>query len=330
MLRYPYLSTKKFMVIKLNNDNLGIEEAVKLLRLGELVAFPTETVYGLGAIANNEMAVAKIFATKNRPNFNPLISHYADINEIQMDVEFNPQALKLAEKFWPGPLTLVLNKKPNSRISKLASAGLNTAAVRIPSHPTALALLREIKLPIVAPSANPSTRVSPVSAEHVERLFSNKDIYILDGGRSQIGLESTVIDLSTETPCLLRYGGTALNTIEDLIGTITIANKNSEIKAPGMSLQHYAPTCPLRLDYINPKAGEALIAFGSGALPEGFTTVINISPSADLNEAASNLFAAIHNLESQSVSGIAVMPIPTEGLGIAINDRLQRAANKFN
>lgn len=312
--------------IKLDSSINGISKAVELILKGELVAFPTETVYGLGAMASNETAVAKIFKTKNRPDFNPLISHYSNIDAIKLDVEFNLLASKLAEKFWPGPLTLVLNKTPNSRISGLASANLSTAAVRIPSHPIAIALLEQVKLPVVAPSANPSTRVSPVSAEHVERLLGDKSIYILDGGSSQIGLESTVIDLSTGHPRLLRYGGTNLSAIESVIGPIEIANEFSDIRSPGMMLKHYSPLCPLRLDYQNPKPGEALIAFGPGPIPEGFAAVINISPSSNLDEAASNLFAALHRLEAQNASGIAVMPIPTEGIGLAINDRLIRAA----
>jgi L-threonylcarbamoyladenylate synthase len=301
----------------------AIAEAAMFLRSGALVAFPTETVYGLGGDATNDRAVAAIFAAKGRPAFNPLIVHGPDPSSFATAVVMDDRAAKLADRFWPGPLTMVLPRREGSSVSLLASAGLDSIAVRVPSHPVALSLLRAAGILIAAPSANPSGRISPTTARHVAEGLTGKLAMILDGGACRVGVESTVIDLSSEIPTLLRPGGVTLEALRNLLGTVSVANANQlgGPRSPGMLASHYAPILPVRLEATDARAGEALLAFGPA---EGAS--LNLSPNGDLTEAATNLFSMLRNLDRPEFSGIAVMPIPDHGLGLAINDRLRRAA----
>jgi L-threonylcarbamoyladenylate synthase len=300
----------------------AIERAARLLRSGALVAFPTETVYGLGADATDAHAVAAVFAAKGRPHFNPLIIHVPDLAEAEALAEFDARARHVAAQFWPGPLSLVLPRRPSAGLSLLASAGLDTIAIRAPAHPVAQALLRAARLPIAAPSANRSGRVSPTEAAHVA---AELDVaLILDDGRAPIGVESTVLDLSGEAPRLLRPGGVTLEKLRALLGPITIPAAGP-LRSPGLLASHYAPALPLRLNASEARPGEALLAFGPHA-PHGFAEILWLSHSADLTEAAVNLFAMLRQLDRPVFSGIAVMPIPEYGLGHAINDRLSRAS----
>lgn len=295
---------------------------------GGIAAFATETVYGLGADATNDSAVAAVYDCKQRPKFNPLIAHYAELNELSYDVKLNPNAELLAEHFWPGPLTLVLPKTTHSRIGALASAGLSTAAVRMPAHHVARQLLQAAARPIVAPSANPSGRLSPVSAEQVYYMLQNKVPYILDGGLAQEGLESTIVDLTSPIPTILRLGTITLALLQQILPNVKMANLNNTKtpKAPGMLLAHYAPRCGLRLTIDNPIAGEALLTFGDSPVPKGFTQVMNLSKAGDFKEAACNLFTYLHIMEKSGASRIAAPLLPEESLGQAINDRLRRAS----
>jgi L-threonylcarbamoyladenylate synthase len=308
---------------------LSIEEAARLIREGELVAFPTETVYGLGGDATNERAVAKIFEAKGRPQFNPLISHVLDAGEARRLVQWNETADKLAARFWPGPLTLVLPRAKNSPIALLATAGLDTAAIRAPAHPMAQALIRAAGRPIAAPSANRSGAVSPTRADHVAESLGNRVKLILDGGPCEVGLESTVLDLSTATPTLLRPGGATREAIEAVIGEVALSDAipsgDAARKSPGQLDSHYAPARPVRLNATSVAGDEALLAFGPRP-PAGARQVLNLSPDGDLTEAAANLFAHLRALDRPANTRIAVMPIPQTGLGLAINDRLRRAA----
>ena len=301
----------------------AIERAAQLLRAGELVAFPTETVYGLGADATNERAVAAIFAVKRRPRFNPLIVHVSDLAEAETLAEFDARARRVAADFWPGPLSLVLRRR-DSGLSLLASAGLDTVAIRAPAHPVAQALLRACRRPLAAPSANRSGRVSPTAAAHVASELGDNTAMILDGGRTPVGVESTVLDLSDETPTLLRPGGVTLEALSAMLGPIAAANVTA-LRSPGMLPSHYAPALPLRLDAEAALPGEALLAFGPDA-PPGFAEVLWLSRSGDVAEAAANLFEMLRRLDRPNFTAIAVMPIPEYGLGLAINDRLRRAA----
>jgi len=296
----------------------AIAQAAALLRDGKLVAFPTETVYGLGADARNGKAVAGIFAAKGRPRFNPLIVHVHDITEAEQHAVFSKVALRLAEEFWPGALTLVLPRRPGTSLSELVSAGLDTVALRVPAHPIAAALLREANLPIAAPSANPSGRISPTSAAHVAAGLSRDVELILDGGATPLGLESTVIGFDGDAPVLLRPGAIARQTIEVIAGPLATAD--AAIRSPGQLESHYAPRAALRLNVREKEPGETLLGFG--ATPDA---TLNLSPAGDLREAAANLFAMLHELDRQALR-IAVAPIPETGLGEAINDRLRRAA----
>jgi L-threonylcarbamoyladenylate synthase len=300
-----------------------IAEAAAFIRSGALVAFPTETVYGLGGDAANDRAVAAIFAAKGRPAFNPLIVHGPDRNAFATAVIMDARATRLAECFWPGPLTMVLPRRKGSSVSLLASAGLDSIAVRVPAHPVALALLRAAGTLVAAPSANPSGRISPTTARHVADGLTGKLAMILDGGACRVGVESTVIDLSSETPTLLRPGGVTLEALRAILGTVAVANASQlgGPRSPGMLASHYAPTLPVRLEATTARAGEALLAFGPAADAE-----LNLSPTRDLAEAAANLFSMLRNLDRPDFHGIAVMPIPDDGLGLAINDRLRRAA----
>ena len=310
-------------------DQASIEQAARLIREGELVAFPTETVYGLGADATNERAVAKIFEAKGRPQFNPLISHVLDAAEARRLVQWNETADKLAARFWPGPLTLVLPRAKNSPIALLATAGLDTAAIRAPAHPMAQALIRAASRPIAGPSANRSGAVSPTRAEHVAESLGDRVKLILDGGPCEVGLESTVLDLTTPMPTLLRPGGATREAIEATIGPVALSdaipNGDAARKSPGQLASHYAPARPVRLNATSVAADEGLLAFGSRP-PAGARQVLNLSLDGDLTEAAANLFAHLRALDQAGNARIAVMPIPQTGLGLAINDRLRRAA----
>lgn len=305
----------------------AIREAAVLLRAGRLVAFPTETVYGLGADATNGRAVAAIFEAKGRPRFNPLIVHVPDLAAAERLVKLTPTARRLAERFWPGPLTLVLRRRAEGAVSDLVTAGLDSLAVRVPSHPVAQALLRETGRPLAAPSANRSGHVSPTRAEHVAVDLGDRVAMILDGGPTEHGLESTVIDATGERPVILRPGAVTAEEIEDLSG-YPLARADECVNrplSPGQLESHYAPRAALRLDasYVGP--GETLLAFGPSP-PATTGEVINLSPSGDLIEAAANLFSALRALDDAGAQVIAVMPIPAYGLGEAINDRLRRAA----
>lgn len=303
-----------------------IRKAADLLLQGDLVAFPTETVYGLGADATNDNAVASVFAVKRRPEFNPLIVHVPDLGGAEAIAVLDDRARELAAAFWPGPLTLVLPRRKGSGLSRLVSAGLDTVALRAPDHRVAQALLRMTERPIAAPSANPSGRVSPTTAQHVDWGLGHRVQAILDGGPCRIGIESTVVALFDDVARLLRPGGIDAAVIEQRIGRLQRAQAGDEPRSPGMLQAHYAPALPLRIGAQAPQKGtqEALLAFGS-SVPKGFAHVLNLSPQGDVNEAAANLFAMLHELDRSDFEGIAVMPIPDQGLGIAINDRLRRA-----
>ncbi len=307
----------------------AILEAAELLRQGRLVAFPTETVYGLGADATNERAVAAIFEAKGRPRFNPLISHVLDAAHARQLVAWTDTAERLAQRFWPGPLTLVLPRAPGSPIALLTTAGLDTAAIRAPSHPIAQALIRAAGRPIAAPSANRSGAVSPTRAEHVVDSLGERVPLVIDGGPCLVGLESTVLDLSSEQPTLLRPGGVTREAIEAVIGAIALSDAlphgDSARKSPGQLASHYAPARPVRLHATSVSADEGLLAFGP-QVPQGAMLTYNLSPAGDLGQAAANLFAMLRALDRPGIGRIAVMPIPESGLGLAINDRLRRAA----
>jgi L-threonylcarbamoyladenylate synthase len=305
-----------------------IDEAAALLRAAKLVAFPTETVYGLGADATDGEAVAAIFAAKGRPEFNPLIIHVASIEAAEMLVRFDDRARALAARFWPGALTLVLPRSEDCPVSLLAGAGLETLAVRVPGHPVAQALLTAAARPIAAPSANRSTHVSPTTAAHVADSLGDAVDLIVDGGACPVGIESTILDLVGETPVILRPGGVSAEDIEVVIGKVdTKGGTEARPRAPGRMERHYATRLPLRTDATELRAGEALLAFGPEPIPSAVAT-LNLSPSSDLAEAAANLFAMMRALDRPPSTGIAVMPIPDTGLGQAIRDRLTRAAHQ--
>jgi L-threonylcarbamoyladenylate synthase len=306
----------------------AIARAAELLRDGRLVAFPTETVYGLGADATNDRAVARIFTAKGRPRFNPLIVHVPDLAAAEAIAEFTTAARNVAQRFWPCPLTLVLRQREASGISLLACAGLDTVAVRVPAHPVAQALLRAVGRPLAAPSANRSGHVSPTTAAHVAEELGRRLALIVDGGPCPVGLESTVLDFSgaLPAPVLLRAGGVTLEELARSLGWFAVTETNPTApRSPGQLVSHYAPRRPLRMNAVEVRPGEALLAFGPDA-PAGFAEVLNLSPTGDLAEAAANLFAMLRRLDRHGFIGIAVMPIPEHGLGLAINDRLRRAA----
>jgi L-threonylcarbamoyladenylate synthase len=301
-----------------------IDRAASLLRDGKLVAFPTETVYGLGGDATNERAVAAIFAAKDRPQFNPLIVHVEGLDAAEPLAVFDTRARALAQRFWPGPLSLVLKRSARCPVSALASAGLDTVAVRAPAHPLAQALLRAVGRPLAAPSANRSGHVSPTTAEHVLAELDGRIAAALDGGPCRVGVESTVLDLSDGPPMLLRPGGITREQLEAEIGPLATADQSDRPRSPGMLERHYAPARPLRLEATTVAPDEALLAFGT-PLP-GAAATIDLSPSRDLTEAAAKLFSALRALDQPRFAAIAVMPIPETGLGATINDRLRRAA----
>jgi len=304
-------------------DRSAIAEAARLLQAGKLVAFPTETVYGLGADATNDRAVAGIFAAKQRPRFNPLIVHVGGLEQAEAHAHFNPGARKLADAFWPGALTVVLPRRANCSLSALVSAGLETVALRVPAHPVAHQLLNESGVPIAAPSANASGRISATTAQHVETSLGRSVDLIIDAGPTPLGLESTVIGFEDGRPLLLRSGAITRAAIEETIGPLGEYSGHA-IHSPGRLASHYAPRAPIRLNAEMVAPNEALLAFGP-RVPEGAAQTLNLSVTGDLTEAAANFFAMLHMLDAVGLP-IAVMPIPQEGLGAAINDRLVRAA----
>jgi L-threonylcarbamoyladenylate synthase len=304
--------------------------AARCLASGELVAFPTETVYGLGADAANGEAIARLYLAKGRPSFNPLIAHVMDLAAARRLALFDAAAERLAAAFWPGPLTLVLPKAPSCPVADLATAGLDTVAVRAPDSPVAQAILAAFDAPIVAPSANRSGHVSPTTAAHVAADLGGRIDLIVDGGPTSVGLESTIVACVGE-PTLLRPGGLAREDIERVLGRPLAQRKTQQTDAPaapGMLASHYAPKAALRLNASDVRPGEALLAFGPHLPPgsEGAHALRNLSTKGDLIEAAANLFAHLRALDGSGAGGIAVMPLPHEGLGEAINDRLARAA----
>jgi L-threonylcarbamoyladenylate synthase len=299
-------------------DSKGIAEAARVLKDGGLVAFPTETVYGLGADATNGQAVAAIFAAKGRPLFNPLIVHVSDLEEARRHVELSPRAQALAERFWPGALTLVLPRRKDSPLSLLVSAGLDSVALRAPSHPAAIALLKETGRPVAGPSANMSGQVTATTAAHVAESLGDKLDFILDAGSATLGIESTVVGFDGDRPLLLRPGAVPREEIEDLIGPL--GAPGNLIQSPGQLASHYAPRASLRLNAGEIESGEVLLGFGDAAGAK-----LNLSPRGDLREAAANLFAMLRELD-KTATHIAVSPIPDHGIGEAINDRLRRAA----
>ncbi|MBV8823483.1 MAG: threonylcarbamoyl-AMP synthase [Bradyrhizobiaceae bacterium] len=312
-------------------DAKAIAEAARILRAGGLVAFPTETVYGLGADGTNAAAVARLYAAKGRPKFNPLIVHVADPAMAQGLAKFDAAASTLAAAFWPGPLTLVLPKTDDCPVAEIATAGLDTIAVRVPDHPVAHALIEAAGRPLVAPSANRSGHVSPTAAAHVAADLGRRIDLILDAGPTRVGVESTIVSCLSDDPVLLRPGGVARAAIEDVLpaplGEPASAQANGP-QAPGMLPSHYAPITRLRLGATRVEPHEALLAFGP-TVPPGAAqavAVLNLSPSADLVEAAANLFAHLRALDRAGARAIAAMPVPRDGLGEAINDRLARAA----
>jgi L-threonylcarbamoyladenylate synthase len=306
----------------------AIRRAAQALARGDIVAFPTETVYGLGANALDARAVAKVFAAKERPRFNPLIVHVPGLAEAEDYALINDLARKLAHAFWPGPLTLVFKRRSICAIADLVSAGLDTIALRAPAHPVAQALLAKAALPIAAPSANRSGRISPTTAEHVEAELGDRPAMILDGGRCPLGIESTVVSVTGPEPALLRPGAIPREAIERVLAAPLAAAAAAErVTSPGQQPSHYAPHTPLRLEATAVGADEALLAFGSN-VPGGARVTINLSPSSNLEEAAARLFAALRELDQLRAAAIAVMPIPATGLGEAINDRLRHAANR--
>ena len=308
--------------------NSSIKQAAERLLNRELVAFPTETVYGLGGIATDGIAVAKIFEMKGRPSFNPLIIHVASLESAMQYGQFNHTAYQLADQFWPGPLTIIVPRKADSELSDLASAGLDSIAIRIPEHSVAQSLLSQVNAPLAAPSANISGHVSPTAAQHVMEDFRDKDLLILDGGPTQIGIESTVISCVTNQVQLLRPGGVVKEDLERFIDTQLISihgDNNTNPVSPGQLSSHYAPNAHIRLNATSVSQGEGLLAFGD-QIPDGVEHIFNLSEKADLREAAANLFSGLRQLDLRSVNKIAVMPIPDYGLGVAINDRLKRAA----
>ena len=292
------------------------------MRAGELVAFPTETVYGLGADATNDSAVAKIFEIKGRPQFNPLISHLPSAHHAFEFGVFSTIAKELASTFWPGPITFVVPRSNKCPISWLASAGLETVAIRVPDHPVARELLELANVPVAAPSANLSGKISPTRPEHVREEFGSNIFSILEGGDCRVGLESTVLDLSGSTPILLRPGRVTQRQLEMKVGKIKMATRTDTISSPGMLASHYAPEAEVRIEATTSIEGEAFLGFGETS----FEPYPNLSPRGDLVEAASNLFHLMRELDKKNPKCIAVAPIPKKGLGIAINDRLKRAA----
>ena len=301
-------------------DKMELDAAASVLVDGGLIAFPTETVYGLGVDAHNSDAVARLYQAKGRPSFNPLIVHVGSIQAAQQFVEFDHTALALAQAFWPGALTLVLPLRDDAIISPLVTAGLTTLAIRVPDHDIANGLLTSFGGPIAAPSANPSGQISPTKFAHVRDLMSGRIDGIVDGGNCSVGLESTIV-ATQPVPILLRAGGLPVEMIEAALGfNLALANEMSSLSSPGQLASHYAPVGTMRLNAQTVETGETLLGYGP------VEAALNLSPSGDLVQAAGGLFDALHQLNAMGASRIAVSPIPYHGLGRAINDRLRRAA----
>ncbi len=317
------------MTIKSVSD-IVIAEGAEIIKSGHCVVIPTETVYGLAADATNGQAVARIFEIKDRPTFNPLISHFHSLGHLQDYVALNETAKKLSSAFWPGAMTLILKRSKNCKISDLTCAGLDTIAVRIPSHPTAQKIIKAAGVPLAAPSANKSGEVSPTSATHVADSLGDKSPLIIADGSSKIGLESTVIDCTGDQAIIARMGAITPQDCEAVLGYVPkISDTNDEKPvSPGQLLKHYAPCTPVRLKAYDVQQGEALLAFGSTKfMPvDRAVKVMNLSDDGDLHQAASNLFSYLRQLDKVEAKAIAVMDIPNQGIGLAINDRLQRAA----
>lgn len=313
----------------------SIAEATTLLQNGECVAIPTETVYGLAANALNGQAVSKIFAIKNRPNFNPLITHFSTLDMVKDYVDLNNEAAKLTTSFWPGPMTLIVKRRVNCKLCDAVTAGLDTVAIRIPNHKTAQDIITACAFPLAAPSANTSGEISPTSAADVAESLGDKVKLIIADGSSAVGLESTVIDTTGDKITILRPGAITADQIKDVIG-YDIAHDDGQNtdtpKSPGQLLKHYAPNLPVRLKAYDLNEGDALLAFGSTKfMPTSKINdrhILNLSETGDLYEAASHLFAYLRKLDKSGASAIAVMDIPNTGIGLAINDRLKRAAQK--
>ncbi len=324
-------------IVAANKDS--ISEAAAMLRDGKIVVLPTETVYGLGANALDSEAVAKIFEAKNRPNFNPLIVHVMDKDSASALVEMNEEAHKIADTFWPGALTLILPRKENTGVSDLVTAGLSTLAVRVPSHKVMREVIKQAGVPIAAPSANNSGEPSATTPAHAAQSLGDGVSYVLAAGACDVGLESTVLDLSGDIPIILRPGVVTLEDIKNYLENVEIdASTKDKPKSPGQLLKHYAPNIPVRLNAVDVKEGEALLAFGSikfmglksgGPVKDMPTSAFrNLSENADLNEAAKNLFMMLRDLDKPEHKAIAVMNIPDEEIGVAMNERLARAAQK--
>lgn len=323
-------------ILEISDDN--IRRAAEVLAQGGLVGMPTETVYGLAADATNDLAVASIFEAKGRPSFNPVIVHVNDLHAAADIVDLNDKAEHLASIFWPGPLTMILPRRAGTAVSLLTSAGLPTQAIRIPAHPVARKLIDALGRPIAAPSANASGSLSPTTPQHVAQSLGDKAGVILAGGKAGVGLESTVIDMTGDVPVVLRPGGITIEDLRMNMGQVDVSIEavDDKPKSPGQLLRHYAPKTKLRLKAVDVAPDEALLAFGSmrfmGIRGGGFAKdlpsdqLLNLSEKGDLTEAAANLFSMLHQLDQTNVSGIAVMNIPDAGLGMAINDRLKKAA----
>jgi L-threonylcarbamoyladenylate synthase len=334
--KQPYLRTKRLVNVGLKTQILpagepAVTAAARVLAAGGLVAFPTETVYGLGADATNAAAIAHLYQAKGRPAFNPLIAHVGDIEAARRIARFDAPAAALAKAFWPGPLTQVLPKTNDCPVADLATAGLETIAVRVPAHSIARDILRAFGGPVVAPSANLSGHVSPTTAAHVQSDLAGRIDLIVDGGPVEVGVESTIVGCF-EQPVLLRPGGLPRGEIERVLGRAlaqpSADSDDGQPLAPGMLASHYAPRTRVRLDADRVEAGEALLAFGPDAVAgvDAGTAVMNLSEHGDLDEAAANLFGYLRALDARGARAIAVMPVPHHGLGEAINDRLRRAA----
>lgn len=315
------------MTRKLEADASGIAEAAAILCAGGLVAFPTETVYGLGALATDAAAIARVFTAKGRPAHNPLILHVASPALAARFAVLDARAERLAAAFWPGPLTLVLQLHRDAGIAAAATAGLDTVGVRVPRHPAALRLLEAVGGPVAAPSANRSGQVSPTTAAHVLADLDGLIDLVLDAGPVEVGIESTVLDLGRPNACILRPGGITRDAIEAVIGRLEVSatDASEPVRSPGLLARHYAPKTPLRLDAVSVAPDEALLAFGAKPL-EGAGWTLNLSPKGDLAEAARNLYAMLRALDAEGARRIAVMKLPEGGLGEALADRLKRAA----
>jgi L-threonylcarbamoyladenylate synthase len=312
-------------ILNKNDVEINIKKAQKILENGDLVIFPTETVYGLGGNAINENAIKKIYKIKNRPSNNPLICHFKNINSVEKDFVINDTSYELANKFWPGPLTLILEKKETSNINPLLSNHKKFVGCRIPKHPTAQALLQNLEFPIAAPSANISTKLSSTKIIHLSQKLKD-NIFILDGGKTFFGLESTIINASNNNPKILRLGSITLEVIEKIIPNIVLENySNFSNLSPGQQIKHYSPNLPLRINVNSVLKDEALLNFGTNDLKSEIMN-LNLSTSGNLEEAGKNLYDYLHILDNSQSIGIAVAPVPNHSLGKTINDRLTRAS----